>query len=186
MYLYTYLANLFYYFILYQYMCITLNVYIDSYSVQHHRISLYKYIYKLTLFWDVEVPPSQVGSQGELTTDCTFYPPTGILLIKKPSQHLWGVTLKAADRTEPREAGGRETGQTGFPWRWRWQPVGNSRKGREGNIVVYHTVAWSVTWSVTWSVAWSASFKVTHSSLISPVQSPTVKVNGIPAQRAEN
>ena len=43
MYLYIYLANLFYYFILYQYMCITLNVYIDSYIVQHHRILLYKY-----------------------------------------------------------------------------------------------------------------------------------------------
>ena len=38
MYLYIYLGNLFYYFILYQYMCITLNVYIDSYIVQHHRI----------------------------------------------------------------------------------------------------------------------------------------------------
>ena len=41
--LYIYLANLFYYFILYQYMCITLNVYIDLYIVQHHRILLYKY-----------------------------------------------------------------------------------------------------------------------------------------------
>ena len=29
--------------IVYQYMCITLNVYIDSYIVQHNRISLYKY-----------------------------------------------------------------------------------------------------------------------------------------------
>ena len=43
MYLYIYLANLFYYFILYQYMWIMLNVYIDSYIVQHHRTSLYKY-----------------------------------------------------------------------------------------------------------------------------------------------
>ena len=42
MYLYIYLANLFYYFILYQYMCIMLNVYIDLYIVQHHRILLYK------------------------------------------------------------------------------------------------------------------------------------------------
>ena len=31
---------LFYYFILYQYICIMFNVYIDSYIVQHHRISL--------------------------------------------------------------------------------------------------------------------------------------------------
>ena len=43
MYLYIYLPNLFYYFILYQYMCITSNVYIDSYIVQHHIILLYKY-----------------------------------------------------------------------------------------------------------------------------------------------
>ena len=43
MYLYIYLANLLYYFILYQYMYITLNVYIDLYIVQHHRILLYKY-----------------------------------------------------------------------------------------------------------------------------------------------
>ena len=44
MHLYIYLANLFYYFILYQYiMCITLNVYIALYIVQHHRILLCKY-----------------------------------------------------------------------------------------------------------------------------------------------
>ena len=43
MYLHIYLANLFRYYILYQYMCITLNVYIDSYIMQHHTILLYKY-----------------------------------------------------------------------------------------------------------------------------------------------
>ena len=43
MYLYIYLANLFYYFILYQYMCIMLNVYIDLYILHHHSILLYKY-----------------------------------------------------------------------------------------------------------------------------------------------
>ena len=46
MYLYIYLANLFYYFILYQYMCITLNVYIDSYRIlcsTIESVSLYKY-----------------------------------------------------------------------------------------------------------------------------------------------
>ena len=44
MYLYIYLANLFYYFLLYQYRCIMLNVYIASYIVQHNRILLYKYV----------------------------------------------------------------------------------------------------------------------------------------------
>ena len=48
MYLYIYLANLFYYYVVYQYMCIMLNVYIDfhytsSCIVQHHSILLYKY-----------------------------------------------------------------------------------------------------------------------------------------------
>ena len=43
MYLYIYINNLFYYFILYQYFYITLNVYIDLYIGQHHRILLYKY-----------------------------------------------------------------------------------------------------------------------------------------------
>ena len=62
MYLYIYLANLFYYFILYQYMCITLNVYIDLYIVQHHRILLYKYgaieinrhLHEVNRFWNVK------------------------------------------------------------------------------------------------------------------------------------
>ena len=43
MYLYIYIANLFYNLLLYQYMCITLNVYIISYIVQHHGILPYKY-----------------------------------------------------------------------------------------------------------------------------------------------
>ena len=43
MYLYIYLANLFYYFILYKYMCIKLNVYINLFIVRHHRRLLYTY-----------------------------------------------------------------------------------------------------------------------------------------------
>ena len=38
-----YLSNLFNYFILYQYMCIMLNVYIDTYIVQRRIVLLYKY-----------------------------------------------------------------------------------------------------------------------------------------------
>ena len=48
MYLYIYLANIFYYVIVNQYMCIVLNVYIGfhcatSCIVQYHRTLLYKY-----------------------------------------------------------------------------------------------------------------------------------------------
>ena len=72
MYLYIYLVNLFYYFRLYQYMCSTLNVYIESYIVQHHRILLYKYgAIEINKHLHLQLPPSwNINNFSTVTLHC--------------------------------------------------------------------------------------------------------------------
>ena len=63
MYLYIYLVNYFYYFILYQYMCITLNVYINS-TIEYYCINivLWKFI-NIYIIW-LYIPRGRIGSEG--------------------------------------------------------------------------------------------------------------------------